>query len=88
MDHKNGQMEPLIKVNLKMIKQTVRENLCIRMEIIIKEIGLKIRLKELVDIREKVEDIIKVDGKKINLKDMEFSNGEMEIFIKVNLEMD
>lgn len=80
-------MEPLIKESLRMIKQMVRENLCIRMEIIIKEIGLKIRLKEWGDIRERVEDIMMVAGKKINLKGMECSNGEMEIFIEVNLEM-
>lgn len=77
-----------IKEILEMTKQMEEENLCILMEITMKEIGLIIRLKGLVDIPEKQEDIFREAGKKISLKDMEFNNGEMGIFIKDSLEMD
>lgn len=88
MDHKNGLMGLPMMENSRMIKQMAEENLCIQTGTIIKEIGFKIRLKEWADIQERVEDIIKEVGKKISPKDMEYNNGAMEIFIKVNLEMD
>lgn len=80
-------MELFIKGILKKIKQMEEENLYILMEIIMKETGLIIRLKELADIHVKLGGIIKEDGRRISLKDLESNNGEMETFIKVNLEM-
>jgi hypothetical protein len=62
MELLNGLTVQFIKVNLKMMLLMGKENLYIPMGINMKEIGFKIKLKELVNIQEQVEVTMKGVG--------------------------
>lgn len=94
MAFKNGLMVLFIKVHGKMIRLMDQENLFIQMEIIIKDNGKTIKLKDMVYIKKLMEETTMVNGFQINHMVTEQNSGQMGISIKdslvkdINMEME
>ena len=82
---KFGQMERDMKESGVIIKQTVKENFGMLMEIFTKENGRMIKQMDLVFTLTKMEQDMKVIGLTIYNMVLELKLGEMEVNIRVNI---
>jgi GH15 family glucan-1,4-alpha-glucosidase len=78
-------MEPDMKESGVIIKQTVKENFGMLMEIFTKENGRMIKQMDLVFTLTKMEQDMKVIGLTIYNMVLELKLGEMEVNIRVNI---